>query len=272
VPIVLQPGLPASIGGRLIPDEHAFAALLSPMRKRLQDVFFGTQEIASLAAELRTGEIEAQLLETKTSDLAAVRDLAAVLLDLAERFDLARWLLGVDEDVLGAYFHPEATLFDEPANVHIELYWAVIGLVAPMIDTTVEALTVVTLAHEVAHAYTHVGTDTDGKRWGARAFAESDAALREGLAQYYTHLACNGMERDAPGCRDAQEALLPRLPTRYHSHEPWLREFTGEQVRLALIETRLAGAGTIGSFENRLAKARERIPQGRSRSLAGTAR
>ena len=42
------------------------------------------------------------------------------------------------------------------------------------------------LTHELAHAYTQLGADIDGRRWAAASFAKAETELKEGLAQYYT--------------------------------------------------------------------------------------
>jgi hypothetical protein len=39
----------------------------------------------------------------------------------------------------------------------------------------------VVLAHELAHAYTQLGADIDGRRWAAPSFAKAETALKEGL-------------------------------------------------------------------------------------------
>lgn len=52
------------------------------------------------------------------------------------KFDLVKWILAVDEDVLGIYRYREhGGLFGDVYEGHIELYWSVIGLIAQLIDT-----------------------------------------------------------------------------------------------------------------------------------------
>jgi hypothetical protein len=84
-------------------------------------------------------------------------------------------IIGIDEDVLGAYF------FRVP---EIRLYWVVIGITARALGVPPDALTIVVLAHELAHAYTHLGRDIDNERWDTERFAKSDLDIVEGLAQY----------------------------------------------------------------------------------------
>lgn len=103
--------------------------------------------------------------------------------------DPLRILFDVNEDILGVYRYKTSGVKSDDRAINrasIELYWAVIGLVAGYAACTVEDLTVVVLTHELAHAYTQLGADADGGRWQARRFASAGIAVVEGLAQYYS--------------------------------------------------------------------------------------
>jgi hypothetical protein len=142
---------------------------------------------------------------------------------------------------------------DLPNDVRIELYWALIGLLAEMLGRTVEAVTVVVLAHELAHAYTHLGCDTDGHRWGAHAFARSDHALKEGLAQYYTQVTCDRLSVNLPEAAQAYDELLKSQPAAYQTHREWITKGVArEDIRRALVETRRGGVGVLEQFNKRL--------------------
>ena len=65
---------------------------------------------------------------------------------------------------------------------------------AGVVGATVEALTVVVAAHELSHAYTHLGRDIDGRCWDTEAFAHAETGMVEGLAQFYTALICDKLE------------------------------------------------------------------------------
>jgi hypothetical protein len=62
----------------------------------------------------------------------------------------------------------------------------VIGITARALGVSPDALTIVVLAHELAHAYAHLGRDIDNERWETEQFAKSDIDIVEGLAQFYT--------------------------------------------------------------------------------------
>ncbi len=50
-------------------------------------------------------------------------------------------------------------------------------MIAAMLDVTIEDLTLVVLAHELTHGYTHIGRDIDGIQWNDRAFGTSDPMM-----------------------------------------------------------------------------------------------
>ena len=76
-------------------------------------------------------------------------------------------------------FVTEPTLLPEPERQesHVELYWGVIGLFSQILGLNPEALTIVILAHELAHAYTHRAADIDGKFWDSQGFGRTDLAV-----------------------------------------------------------------------------------------------
>ena len=111
---------------------------------------------------------------------------------------------------------------------------------------------------ELAHAYTRVGADADGRRWGTTTFQRTDRALWAGLAQYY---ACRVLERLgklAPGTMDAYEKLLPYQPAVYRSHLGWLVHHSPAEVRDAMQTICCQSAGSLAEFETLLGEARRR--------------
>src|SRR5262249_44577334 len=131
--------------------------------------------------------------------------------------------------------------------------------VAAMLGVEPEALTAVVLAHELAHAYTHVGADIDGDRWASKSFADSQHALKEGLAQYYTERVCHRLANQFPNAVLAYRELLQRQPAAYHTHEKWLKEFRPEEIRSAMLSIRRSGVGTEAEFNEELENARRRL-------------
>ena len=134
-----------------------------------------------------------------------------------------------------------------------------IGIVANLLSIKPEALTGVVLAHELAHGYSHVGTDIDGERWDTESFHRSDLALVEGIAQYYTHLICERLNRRISGIFDAYDQLLEKQPEAYRTHLSWIDDYSPEIVRMAIIEARRNNVTAISDFESILTNAASRL-------------
>lgn len=178
-------------------------------------------------------------------ELLHVRQTIEQLVERIGKAQILQQLQGIDEDILGAYFYrvPE-----------VHLYWAVIGLVAGTIGVSVEALTFVVAAHELAHAYSHLGKDIDGERWHTEAFARAELPIAEGLAQFYTCVICDKVSHRFPEAKIAYEKLLELQPTPYQVQKDWVAEDNrkGEFVRFAMIECRRRRISEYVDFEANL--------------------
>ena len=161
--------------------------LLARYSRQLAATASAAGDLLDLHHELRSlPKGAAWTLETD-APIRQTKEWAADMLRRLKLQDPVKMILAFNEDVLGVYDCTESGR-DEftPNRASISLYWGVIGSVAHMDGYTVEDLTVVVLAHELAHAYTQLGADTDGRRWRAELFRQAEPALVEGLAQYYT--------------------------------------------------------------------------------------
>ena len=185
------------------------------------------------------------------------------LLQESATFNLAQWILDVDEDVLGTYRYylpdPRHPSQRRRQDSWIELYWAVIGLFARLLVVSIEDLTVVVMAHELAHAYTHRGTDIDGLAWSPEDFAGTEHGLKEGLAQQYASAVCQRLALAAPNAKGAFDRLIEQQPEAYKTHKPWAKKSQPEELRLAMLQVRRAGAGTLEEFNGYRKKARESL-------------
>jgi hypothetical protein len=93
-----------------------------------------------------------------------------------EKLDLTQVILEVNQDVMGMFTFSSIegkTGYLRSYGTGICLYWGVIGLVARLLGLSVEGLTIKVLAHEYAHAYTHLGFDRSGKRWSGFDYSRS---------------------------------------------------------------------------------------------------
>lgn len=173
--------------------------------------------------------------------LLATQRTAECWLELLDQASAVDRITGIPEDVLGAYF------FEAPA---IHLYWVVIAVTARMLGVSIEALTVVVLAHELAHAYTHLGRDIDGEWWPTKKLAATDLAIVEGLAQFYTDVVCRDLMTRAPQAHAAYDALLEHQSGPYRAHLDWVRdrERDGEVIRVSMIACRSRGIISEAEF------------------------
>lgn len=150
-------------------------------------------------------------------------------------------LTQIEEDTLGAYFY---------GKNRIEIYWVAIGIYAAQLGVSVEGLTLVTLAHELAHAYTHLGKDIDGIEWDTQAFAATDLYIAEGLAQFYTRAICRKLEHRIPSALKAFDTLLENQSPVYQDFQKWAEKsrHQGEIVRFSMIQCRTVGVTYYEGF------------------------
>jgi hypothetical protein len=165
-------------------------------------------------------------------------DVARLLQTLATARQVLEEIKVIREDILGAYHYPVG----RPPR--IEIYWMAQALFAAAFGVRIEDLTVVTLSHELAHAYTHLGRDIDGAAWDYSGFGTSDADVTEGLAQHYTAIVTGRLITRAPGAHGAYEKLLEHQSGPYLSHGTWFEKAAqrrGEVVRFAMLQARTRG-------------------------------
>ena len=260
VPVEVSAGYPESLRDVTFPDELRNILLLTRHRRSLAEVASGTAGLLQLHAGLRNLPNSDGWTNVDAAAISATREWALEMLRRLEAHDPVGKVLTVNEDILGAYIY-RADVHDEFAtnSARIALYWCVIGLVSDWLGCSVEDLTVVVMAHELAHAYTQLGADIDGRRWPSHHFGNAETALKEGLAQFYTLRALQRLQGRFPGAIDAFETLLAKQPEPYHAHEPWIEHFSPEAIRQAMLEVRRWREGTLEQFTDRLNRAGEQL-------------
>jgi hypothetical protein len=141
------------------------------------------------------------------------------------------WFCDINEDLLGAYF------FRIPK---IELYWMPITIVATSQNLSIEGLTVTVAAHELAHAYTHLGFSCDGKDWDTERFEIADLHIVEGLAQFYTAVVTDRLRKKSEEPWEAYSGFLNLQGGPYRAHLEWGddRNQIRESVRSSMNELR----------------------------------
>lgn len=186
------------------------------------------------------------------NELQNTKALVDGLITWLDSLSLKERIKKIDEDVLGAYFFHKR---------NIQIYWMAISIVAGMLDVSVERLTVAVFAHELTHAYTHLGNDHDGEQWPTNAFADADNHIVEGLAQFYTAQVCKKFESRLPGVLNAFEQLLSIQSPAYTCFRNWgdENERAGEIVRFSMIGCRKRRLTKYPAFLAEIGKVRERI-------------
>ena len=167
-------------------------------------------------------------------------EVAEMLQRLALAQQVRERIKRIRKDILGTY---DVTGF---RAYYIELYWMPIAMVAAMLAVRIEDLTLVVLAHELAHGYTHLGRDIDGTRWEDGSFLNTEKEVVEGLAQFYTQVVTERIAGRTPGPKTAYEQLLSLQGGPYVVHQDWLKDDQnqrGEAIRFAMVAAR--GQGTV---------------------------
>jgi hypothetical protein len=255
---------------RISPDDRLFALLslwrptivqLHKSSGKLKSVLHGTEEQKSNIS-IRTLIENQPNLSKLIPSVSDTFELADILLKQIVKFDLVKHILSINKDILGVYKYHATRGYRSSGHMteeinyqcksKIVLYWGVIGLCANQLEVSIEAMTAVVLAHELAHAYTHLGYDIDNYRWGALNFHESDHEIKEGLAQYYTDRVIANIGDKIPGAKSAYNTLLERQPDAYREHLPWIDRSTPEAVRNTIILLRKSGPIKINQFGEQL--------------------
>lgn len=279
VPVEVVPGCPAALKTIVFPDDYEGILLLGRFRQALQQSRDGVKGLLQLKNELARRPVLSKWISVDENELQGTARWATTLLDLLDKHDPLKKVLGVDEDILGIYeYHIRKRdkhadnslgLLFESRNGHadekevnratIRLYWGVIGLVSEWMGCKVEDLTVVVLTHELAHAYTQLGADIEGRRWPASEFAKAESGLKEGLAQYYTDRVLRKLVRRFGSALKVYEAMLPGQPDAYRTHLNWVQDYSPEAVRRAMLEVRRWGEGKLSDFNRRIDDARAQL-------------
>jgi hypothetical protein len=178
---------------------------------------------------------------TTREHVESTHRLISRLLDALPAMQIVVQILQHDHDLLGAYFFHQS---------RIEMYWIVLGLVSAFSGIDLGDLTVVVLAHELAHAYTHLGFDIDNIQWDTANFSGADDRIVEGLAQFYTRAVCARLSSRHPGYLLAYQSFVRQQQGPYRAHEEWAseEESAGETVRAAMVAVRGHGVQTYDGF------------------------
>jgi len=250
VPVRVVSGVPTVFASVMIPLRGLEWLLLN--RPSLVATAEGTRFMAEHVDEVR-GWWGEEVGPSGRDEITGVHQTAEAWLRQLDAAKAVDQIVGIEEDVLGAYY------FRVP---EIRLYWVVIGITARILGISPEALTIVVLAHELTHAYTHLGQDIDGLRWDTETFAATHLDVVEGLAQFYTGVLCKRLEPRMPTAFVAYEKLLEKQGGPYKAHLQWGEDEqtrNGEIIRGSMIECRCQGRTKTEQFMESVQRYREGI-------------
>ena len=266
VPVYVKPGHPTRLAKIEFFDDFERILLLSRYRRFLELMRDGSGGLKTHPSELLIFNVPEQWSRLTEKSMNEAAEWASFLLEILSQNDPLNTILAVDEDILGVYkINHQPTLFRDEyfANkASIYLYWGVIGLVSEWMGCTVEDLAIVVLTHELAHAYSQLGADIEGRRWDPGDFSKAETGLKEGLAQYYTDRVLRRLEKRYSGALSVYERMLSKQPEPYQTHKPWISTYSPESIRSAMLEIRRWGEGEVAQFNRRLNKLEKRLIPG----------
>jgi hypothetical protein len=240
---------------REYPDPIVWWILLN--RPKLENAADGLRALEQRIPEIVRSSLGRQLSEGDPEAVRRSHDLIRRF--LADEIDksLVERIRRIDRDWLGAYFFWQG---------RIELYAPAIALWSGRCGVPIEDMAIVVLAHELAHAFTHIGRDIDRRVWKTEDFAEADTFLVEGLAQFYTDRVCDRLVESRSALRTAFDALNQNQSPPYCEFHEWKKvgPFVGEAVRQALIDCRISSIKDHLIFRSVLKNAHKRLTSGMS--------
>jgi hypothetical protein len=248
VPYQVVDGIPESLAIRLGELPDPVLLLLLQKRQLLKNgeaaLDFTISQYPAITMKLYHGK-------DVQADLRSACDFLHQILNITDSSKLPDVIREINEDVLGAYF------FRVPV---IQIYWMPIGLIAGILDVSIEDLSFVVLAHELAHAYTHLGLDIDGVQWKTEEFAKTSMMLVEGLAQFYTESICNKYANRQPNILNSFRKLLEKQSKPYTHFKEWKKEHVSEVVRFSMITARSNNIRSYDTFLEVMKDIEQQLP------------
>ena len=234
IDIKVEDGFPAAIADFDMGSGDDIADLIGSYRRHIENLHRSAGVIGKLLERLtRKDEPLPECDEQYKSALATTRELATKLLEHCAESDFIERLLAIQDDILGKYCAKNT-------KGEVTLYWAAIGIVAELLEVDIEDLAVVTLIHELAHGYTHLGRDPDSDRWSYEVMMNpKNLPVVEGVAQYFTDLISEHIGvKKRPEVHIAYLKLRRRQRGVYRIHDRWVEEFSPLTMYAALTEYR----------------------------------
>jgi hypothetical protein len=254
IPVKVTEGFPAKLAGLIGKYDDPVLWRLIAAQPRLGGIVEGLQFLLNEWGAFERWPALPAVARGSQPEMERARDVALALQQVTLSEQVKKELKAIHEDILGAYWFASGRGSAVSAP-WVEVYWMPVALIAAMLDVHIEDISVVTLAHELAHGYTHLGRDIDGRCWNDKGFAESELGVVEGLAQFYTKIVTDRLFARSPGVHHAYERLLELQSGPYLVHDDWLKDSPtqrGETVRFAMLAARSHGAVKYKEWETML--------------------
>lgn len=262
VPVKVVDGLPVSFEQALRPFEGNEWLLLNKLQfeECLNGTTFIQSNLQRINQILNANVPASQGLGRRESVDDVVRLAKAALGAINAEQNLEK-VFKIEQDVLGAYFY---------RRPEIQIYWMAISIIGLALAMPIESLTIVVLAHELAHAYMHLGRDIDEDAWDTNVMVEASSHVVEGLAQYYSYAVCSRLESRHPAAVRSFATLVEKQTGPYRAHEKWTMqgERAGEAIRAAAIDARKRKIASHDQFMELLNDHRKRLQLGPLNSAA----
>jgi hypothetical protein len=236
-PVSVVDGFSPAFAGLVAENPDPVLWALVSGQSRLGRLVDGLNFLLGLWPRLARWEHLPEHLGDAAPALERTREVADELQKVVIALKLIEKMKKINEDILGCYRV-------QNDRSHVEIYWMPIAIVASMLELHIEDVTLVILAHELAHAYTHLGRDIDGKEWDRRGFFDSDKAVTEGLAQFYAMAVSFRLRQRYPNASAAFDKLITLQSGPYLAHQEWEQHYGGsgsETVRFAMLVARSKG-------------------------------
>lgn len=250
-PVSVVDGFSPAFAGLVAGNPDPILWALVSGQSRLGRLVDGLNFLLELWPKLSNWEHLPPELADASPALARTREVAEQLQKVVAAQKLIDQMKKIEEDILGCYRVEIGGLWGEKSRSRVEIYWMPIAIVSSMLEVHVEDLALVVLAHELAHAYTHLGRDIDGKEWETSGFLGSEKGVTEGLAQFYAMAVSSKLWQRYPSARAAFDKLLTLQSGPYLAHDEWKKHYSGngsESVRFAMLVARSKGVVTDAAW------------------------
>jgi hypothetical protein len=231
IPIYITDGIPTPIRSVFaMYKNHTFWRLMLH-RTQIEQAIIALSVLVETFNEVKEW-VSPEVVKISIGEIARTEVYTYEVQQFLARVKLIEQIKSIKQDVLGAYYFNKGV---------VEIYWMVIVLVSKIMNLPLEHLTIITMSHELAHAYTHIGYDIDDGRWDTEVFSTTNLNIIEGLAQFYTEQVCRRLSDRDPTLIESFKTLRENQPVEYQEYATWAfnSKKRSEIIRATMLRTRI---------------------------------